>query len=110
MTQLDVINAQCEALFASELQQSDVITAAVVADAIRSTDLRLGNAGCLGRMAEEFGEHPDTAAERMRWARQIAARTLASPLARPRPCQQLSRVPTTSARRSTVNSAEIANV
>jgi hypothetical protein len=109
MTQLDVIDAQCEALFASELQQSDVITAAEVADAIRSTDLRLGNGGCVGRMAEEFGEHPDMAAERMRWARQLAGRTLASPLARPR-SQQASRVPTTSARRSTVYSPEIANV
>jgi len=24
-------------------------------------------------MAQEFGDHPDAAAERMRWARQLAA-------------------------------------
>jgi hypothetical protein len=24
-------------------------------------------------MAQEFGDHPDVAAERMRWARQLAA-------------------------------------
>jgi hypothetical protein len=84
MTRLDVIDARCEALFASELQQSDVTTAEAVAEAIRSTDRRLGNAGCVSRMAEEFGDHPDAAAERMRWARHLAARTVASPQAWPR--------------------------
>jgi hypothetical protein len=81
MTQLDVLNARCEALFASQLQQSDATTTEAVAEAIRSTDRRLGHTGCVSRMAEEFGDHPDAAAERMRWARHLAARTLASPQA-----------------------------
>jgi hypothetical protein len=86
MTQLDGIDARCEALFASGLQQSDVPTSDAVAEAIRSTDRRLGNAGCVSRMAEEFGDHPDAAAERMRWARNLAARTLASPQGGHRRC------------------------
>jgi hypothetical protein len=34
---------------------------------------RLGTRGCAEKMAQEFGDHPDVAAERMRWARQLAA-------------------------------------
>jgi hypothetical protein len=34
--------------------------------------------GCVARMAQEFGDHPDAAATRMRWARQLAARPQAS--------------------------------
>ena len=29
----------------------------------------LGAAGCAERVAQEFGDHPETAAVRMRWAR-----------------------------------------
>lgn len=28
--------------------------------------------GCAGRMAQEFGDHPDAAASRMSWVRQLA--------------------------------------
>jgi hypothetical protein len=31
--------------------------------------------GCAGRMAQEFGDHPDAAPSRMRWARQLAQTT-----------------------------------
>jgi len=34
---------------------------------------RFGIGGCASRMAQEFSDHPDAAAERMRWIRQIAA-------------------------------------
>ena len=33
----------------------------------------LGAAGCAGRVAQEFGDHPETAAVRMRWARTAVA-------------------------------------
>jgi hypothetical protein len=33
----------------------------------------IGIHGCVSRMAEEFGDHPDAAAERMRWICQVAA-------------------------------------
>ncbi len=31
-----------------------------------------GAAGCAGRVAQEFGDHPESAAVRMRWARAAA--------------------------------------
>ena len=33
----------------------------------------LGAAGCAGRVAQEFGDHPEAAAARMRWARTAVA-------------------------------------
>ena len=71
MTRTYVNEAVCEALFASPLQPSDALTAEAVADAIGSTVRRLGSAGCTSRMAEEFGEHPEEATDRMRWVRQM---------------------------------------
>jgi len=43
---------------------------------------RFGAGGCAGQMAQEFGDHPDAAARRMRWVRQLvqaAARSQAGP-------------------------------
>jgi hypothetical protein len=71
MTWLTVTDARREALFASALQPSDSPTAAMVAEAISWTLRQLGARGCAGRMAQEFGDHPDTAARRMRWIRQL---------------------------------------
>jgi hypothetical protein len=63
-----------EALFASGLQPSDAPTAEVAAEAIAATMRRFGSQGCAGRMAQEFGDHPDAAAERMRWIIRLTAR------------------------------------
>ena len=65
--------AWSEALFASWLQPSDAPTADTVAAAISRTVRQFGSQGCAGRMAQEFGDHPDAAAERMRWVRRFAA-------------------------------------
>lgn len=73
MTRLNVADARCEALFASALQRSDAPDAKVVTEAIRATVRRFGTRGCAGRMAQEFGDHPEEAAERMRWVRQLVA-------------------------------------
>jgi hypothetical protein len=64
-------HSRCEALFASTLQESDAPTPQAVAHAIGSTIRQLGPAGCAGRMAQEFGDHPEQARDRMRWARQL---------------------------------------
>jgi len=72
VTRTNVNEAVCEAIFASPLQPSDAVTAEAVADAIGSTVRRLGPAGCTSRMAEEFGDHPEAATDRMRWVRQLA--------------------------------------
>jgi hypothetical protein len=73
MTRLNVDDARCEALFASGLQRSDTPDAEVVAEAIRATVRQFGTRGCAGRMAQEFGDHPEEAGERMRWVRQLVA-------------------------------------
>jgi hypothetical protein len=62
-----------EAVFASTPQPSDTPTADMIASAISRAVQRLGTRGCAEKMAQEFGDHPDVAAERMRWARQLAA-------------------------------------
>ena len=71
----DVSDAWREALFASALQPSDAPTAEAVAEAFNSTVRRFGIGGCVGRMAQEFGDHPEAAVERMRWVCRLAAET-----------------------------------
>ena len=65
------------ALFASALQPSAALTSELVAEAVSRTIRTLGRRGCDGAMAQEFGDHPEAAAERMRWVRQLSARGLA---------------------------------
>ena len=72
MARLNVTDARCAALFASGLQQSDVPTGDAVAEAVQRTVRRFGVRGCEGRMAQEFGDHPEAAMDRMRWVRQLA--------------------------------------
>ena len=65
-----VIDAvRSEALFASDVQRSQQPTAELIRQAITATVDRLGAARCAEVVAEEFGEHPDCALGRMRWAR-----------------------------------------
>ncbi len=70
---LNVTDARCEALFASGLQRSDAPDAGMVAEVISHAVRQLGTRGCAGRMAQEFGDHPEMAADRMRWVRQLVA-------------------------------------
>jgi hypothetical protein len=71
MIGLNANDERCEALFASALQRSDELTAEAVSEAISRTVRQLGQGGCASRMAQEFGDHPEAACERMRWALQI---------------------------------------
>jgi hypothetical protein len=71
MTKLNLIDTRCAALFVSELQQSDAPTGYAVAEALQRTVLRFGIRGCEGRMAQEFGDHPEAAMDRMRWVRHL---------------------------------------
>ncbi|HYN96953.1 MAG TPA: hypothetical protein VES42_24185 [Pilimelia sp.] len=61
--------ALAEALFASELQASDTVTAATIRAVVTATLTRHGVDGCAGLVAYEFGEHPEVAVRRMAWAR-----------------------------------------
>ena len=71
MTGLNMTDAQCAALFASVLQRSDAPTRDAIAEAVQRTVGRFGVRGCQGRMAQEFGDHPEAAMNRMQWVRQL---------------------------------------
>ena len=95
MTRLNVSDARCEALFASGLQPSDAPTPEALAEVIGRTVRQFGIAGCLSRMAQEFGDHPEAAASRMRWIRQLVSGTYAPAASRPsRPSRHGSWLPT----------------
>jgi hypothetical protein len=62
-----------DALFASALQRSDELNVSQVWRAINGAIAGYGAAGCAARVAQEFGDHPESAAARMRWARAAVA-------------------------------------
>jgi hypothetical protein len=64
-----------EALFVSALQRHDQPSAAQVQQAVAAAVGLFGAHGCAGRVAQEFGDHPEAAVTRMRWARSLAAET-----------------------------------
>jgi uncharacterized membrane protein len=59
-----------DALFVSALQGSQAPSTDQVRQAVDAAVRAFGYAGCAGRVAQEFGDHPETAAARMRWARE----------------------------------------
>jgi hypothetical protein len=67
---LSATDVRC-AIFASALQRSDHPSADMVAAAIDTVLTDLGLTGCRCRMAQEFGDHPDAAWERMQWAGEL---------------------------------------
>ena len=67
----DSVGAWRQALFASTLQRSDAPSAGLVAEAITAAVRQFGAEGCTSRMAQEFGDHPEAAAARMRWVRSL---------------------------------------
>jgi hypothetical protein len=67
-----ISTVRADALFASALQRSDEPGAAQVDQAIAAAVRAFGTRGCAARVAQEYGEHPETAAVRMRWARATA--------------------------------------
>jgi len=68
-----------DALFASMLQRSDGPSAGQVRKAIAGAARAYGGRGCAERVAQEFGDHPETAVARMRWARGVVGEVFASP-------------------------------
>ena len=61
-----------DALFVSVMQRSDEPGADQVRKAIAAAVRAYGDRGCAERVAQEFGDHPETAVSRMRWARAAA--------------------------------------
>jgi hypothetical protein len=72
MHHLSISAVQADALFVSALQRGDHPGAGEVRQAVAAAVEKFGQCGCAGRVAQEFGDHPDTAVTRMRWARQLA--------------------------------------
>ena len=64
---------RADALFASPLQRSEQPSAAQIRLAVITVTSTLGRTGCAAQVAQEYGEHPETAAARMRWARAAVA-------------------------------------
>ncbi|MFF5228671.1 hypothetical protein [Dactylosporangium sp. NPDC000521] len=62
-----------EAVFASDLQPSRPVTVAEAWAAVTAAVTRFGAQGCVDVLAREYGERPETAAPRMRFARELAA-------------------------------------
>ena len=79
MTRLNINDARCEALFASKLRQSDTPTAADLAQIVSVMVRQYGVSGCASLMAWEFGDHPEAAAARMQWVRQLVGEVTVAP-------------------------------
>ena len=68
------LTGRAEALFVSCLQPSDRPSAEQIAAAIQASVADHGGlCGCAEALAAEYGEHPETAVQRMRWALELAA-------------------------------------
>ena len=72
---LSISAARAGALFASPLQRSDVPTATQIWQAIATAIGAHGAQSCAARVAQAYGEHPETALTRMRWALTAATMT-----------------------------------
>jgi hypothetical protein len=70
---LSISAVRADALFASALQRSDEPSAGQVQQAVAAAIGALGDLGCAARVAEAYGEHPETAVTRMCWARAAVA-------------------------------------
>jgi hypothetical protein len=68
-----------DALFASMLQRSDGPSAGQVRKAVAAAMGAYGGRVCAERVAQEFGDHPETAIARMCWARGVVGEVFAAP-------------------------------
>jgi hypothetical protein len=66
---LSISTARAAALFTSPLQRSEQPNATQVRQAIAAAIRQFGAQGCAARVAQAYGEHPEIAVLRMRWAR-----------------------------------------
>jgi hypothetical protein len=74
---------QADAIFASALQRGDEPSARQARRAAAAAIRALGYSGCAERVAQEFGDHPETAVIRMRWARAVAREAITDSVPEP---------------------------
>jgi len=67
MSVQELASMRAEALFVSDLQRADAVTADRVRAAVSENVRRYGVRGLAARVAEEYGDHPETAVGRMCW-------------------------------------------
>jgi hypothetical protein len=79
MAYLSISAVRADAVFVSGLQRRDELSAGQVRQAVAAAVRAFGCSGCAGRVAQEFGDHPETAVIRMRWARRVAREAFADP-------------------------------
>lgn len=84
---------RADALFVSTLQRSDDPSAAQVRHIIAAAVREYGPQGCAERVAQEFGDHPETAVARMRWARALASEAVRGSAPKPSTCRIPAPVP-----------------
>jgi hypothetical protein len=76
--------ARAEALFTSDVSAASTLSRDEYMEAIRRALLRHGGVrGCAAEVAAQYGDHPDTAAPRMRWARQVVQSVSVRPVPHP---------------------------
>ena len=74
-----------DALFVSALQRSDEPDAEQVRRAVAAAVSAFGAPGCTELVAQEFGDHPETAVIRMRWACMAVREAFGDPGSEPVP-------------------------
>jgi hypothetical protein len=79
MAYLSIGGVWADAIFVSGLQRHDELSAGQVRQAAGAAIRAFGCSGCAGRVAQEFGDHPETAVIRMRWARAVAREVFRDP-------------------------------
>jgi hypothetical protein len=82
---LSIRGVHADALFASGLQRCDEPSVGQVRMAVATAIRAFGYSGCAARVAQEYGDHPETAVIRMRWARAISSAAFAEPALQPDP-------------------------
>jgi hypothetical protein len=78
MTTCPVDPVLCMALFVSDTPCTSDPDDATVRATVSATLQRLGADECYARAAEVFGDRPDVALDRIRWARSVCARAMAT--------------------------------
>jgi hypothetical protein len=92
MHDLSISGLQADALFASGLQRCDEPSAGQVRQAVATAIREFGYSGCAARVAQEYGDHPETAVIRMRWARAMAGAAFADSAPEPGPRPEAGRL------------------
>ncbi|MER7007196.1 hypothetical protein ABT297_29735 [Dactylosporangium sp. NPDC000555] len=81
MTTHTVDPVLCMALFVSDAPGSRELDDATIRETVDRTLERLGPDECYARAAEVFGDRPETALDRIQWARELCTRAMAVPAA-----------------------------